>query len=627
MIYKTIIYFNFKEKIFCDLIDNNLVIIYDKFMINTIETRLFLDKPQESEIDSCVRLWSEYYRKTWVLWNNKKLSESEIYHQIMSLNLLTSEQVGSLVNKVKTEHSKIRELSKTQLKQIQSKLDNINKFISKESKTLIKYQKDLLKLKSSKKLDYDKISNLTKTIQKKQLLLNNKNIKVKRLTKSIDIIQKRIDTNTFKLCFGSSALLSQRPGNHKDKFRITDNQKVYKDNEVKLWKSDWDLSRNNIWYSVGDKKKPQGNAEIQYYPNDNKLRLRLTEKESYKRLELISKELNIPFVDLNTKNKYSSIRMKSRFIEINQVEFCAKNKAKIVQALDNSQPISAKIIKKLSPNGKDIGFYLHLSFEESIPVKKDINSVKLTMGIDLNQKGLAYCIVKPDGNKLSNNHSVSIQYKPNGFIKYDLEKKTKEQREWLISNAITDVLAIAKEYGVYNIAIENLDFSSTVNNMNSGYKSNQKYNRMLTQFAKSQFNSMIQRKTERLNIKLYLVNPTFSSIGGFSKYGLINKIKVDIAASLWLARQAIYGKEYKNENNLIFIKKQKEEISFPYFSQNKQSKKLTLVGIEWKDVSLALGKDRKLWYKNTIKFIQLKVGESLSIQNNPFELNQDKTLV
>ena len=93
------------------------------------------------------------------------------------------------------------------------------------------------------------------------------------------------------------------------------------------------------------------------------------------------------------------------------------------------------------------------------------------MGIDLNQKGLAYCIVKQDGNKLNHSKSNNIQYKPTGFIQWDLENKTTEQRQWLISNKITELLAIAQSFGIYNIAIENLDFSSTINHMNSGYKS------------------------------------------------------------------------------------------------------------------------------------------------------------
>ena len=34
-------------------------------MIHTIETRLKLNETQELIIDSCVVLWSRYYRKTW----------------------------------------------------------------------------------------------------------------------------------------------------------------------------------------------------------------------------------------------------------------------------------------------------------------------------------------------------------------------------------------------------------------------------------------------------------------------------------------------------------------------------------------------------------------------------------
>lgn len=585
-------------------------------MINTIETRLLLNKPQESEIDSCVVLWSKIYRKVWKLFNNQKLSETDIYHQIMSLNLLTSYQVRSIINKVKTEHSKIKELTKSQLKQKKSKLEHINKFIIKESKLISKYEKEILKLKASKKLDYSKISKLNNSIKKKQLVLSNKQIKVNRLTKSINLIQQRIETNTFKLCFGSSDLLKQRPGNHTDKFRISKEQKVY--SNLSDWKKDWDLSRNNIWYSVGRSAKPQGNAEIQYYPTDKKLRLRLTDEVACSRLKDTAVNINISFEDLNdNKNhKYSPIRMKSRFIEIEQVEFCSKNQTKITQALEQNKPISAKIVKKLSPNGKNIGYYLQLSFEEVIQQVSNINSIPLTMGIDLNQKGIAYCIVKPDGNKLNKKD------KGYGFISWELENKSTQQRQWLISNAITEVLAIAQEYRVYNIAIENLDFSSNLSTMNSGYKSNQKYNHMLTQFAKQQFSSMIQRKTERLNLKLHLVNPTFSSIGGFSKYGLINKLPVDIAASFWLARQSIFGQEFKQENHIKYIKKYNEEVSIPYLNQSKQSKRLNLNKLEWKDISSALGRNRNYWYKNIMNFINLEVDKSLLTQMNPFELNQ-----
>jgi hypothetical protein len=76
-------------------------------MISTIETRLKLDDKQELIVNSCLSLWSEYYRKTWVMFNNKKLTEVEIYAQLsktnFKTNLFTSNQVLSLFNESKVK--------------------------------------------------------------------------------------------------------------------------------------------------------------------------------------------------------------------------------------------------------------------------------------------------------------------------------------------------------------------------------------------------------------------------------------------------------------------------------------------------------------------------------------------
>ena len=126
-------------------------------MVNAIETRLKLDLTQELDINSCVSLWSEFYRKTWVMFNNLHLEENVIWHNLMNTNLFTSHQVIYLINKVKSEHNKIKALTKSQLKIHKAKLDNINKFINKEDKLIAKLNKDIIKLKSAKKIDYSKI--------------------------------------------------------------------------------------------------------------------------------------------------------------------------------------------------------------------------------------------------------------------------------------------------------------------------------------------------------------------------------------------------------------------------------------------------------------------------------------
>ena len=141
---------------------------------------------------------------------------------------------------------------------------------------------------------------------------------------------------------------------------------------------------------------------------------------------------------------------------------------------------------------------------------------------------------------------------------------------------------------------------------------------------------MITRKTERLGINLYVVNPAYSSVGGFSKYGIMNKLPVDIAASLWLARQSLYGEVYKEEvrNNISYaryIKKYKEAVVFPYDNLSKQSKREIQSKKEWNSIALALGKNRNSWYKNFMKYIKTmnegvnpKVDETLLLQKNLF---------
>ena len=164
-------------------------------MIHTIETRLKLNTTQELIIDSCVILWSTYYRKAWKLWNNQQLKENEIYHQLMDLNLFTSAQVNSLINKVKTEHAKIKELSKSQLKQQKAKLLNITKFIATEQKNISKLLDEINNLKTKlknhhpikdksilqepKNKIHERISKLNHSIKKKNLVFFNKKIKDK----------------------------------------------------------------------------------------------------------------------------------------------------------------------------------------------------------------------------------------------------------------------------------------------------------------------------------------------------------------------------------------------------------------------------------------------------------------
>lgn len=614
-------------------------------MITTIETRLRVDLAQAQVLDESIDLLSWAYRKMWSLYNREKKTESEIYHTMMSLNTLTCQQVKSLIYKIKGDRNRLREITKTQLKQSQERLEQVQKFCDKKTQQIKDHEALILKLKKPepskslmakqsstnktalthqikelpsqspalmtpyKKLDHKKIASLTKSISNTKRLLKAKNQKIKRISEFIDTLKTRIDSNTFKFCFGSSKLLSQKPGNAKDRFRQKAFQKPYA--SVQEWQADWNLARNNQWFSVGDKSQPQGNPEVQYDPALEHLRLRLPEQIAQKRLLAHSIEQNIDLEKIKTLPKLSRFRTASKFLEIPHVVFCHKNAQKLQAAIHNKQPITTKILKRKTPNQKEIGYYLQISFEEVILPAQNVNPPIKIMGVDLNQEGLAFCVVKPDGNKLPQNQG-------HGFLSWDLYEKSSAQREWLISNTISELLAKATALQVSSIAIENLDFSSKFNKMGAGYKNDRSFNKMLSNFASTKFKEQLIRKAERLGLKIAIVNPIFSSVGGFTKFGLINKLPVDISASFWLARQALLGTSFKKENHITWFKKHSEEIAFPYLNLSKQSKTKVLDKIKWKDVSSALGRYRKFWYKNTMIYLQSKVDLAL-LDQDPFE--------
>ena len=721
-------------------------------MITTIETKLLLSLEDKRLINDSIIQWNQAFHIAWNLFNQKQLVEAEVYQKLKELNCLTSHQINSIINKVKTEHSKLKELTKTQLKQVEQKVESITQFINKEQKNIVKLEKEVndikqkikdLKNKTTKtttenlipKKLYQDIAKKVKTITNKKQVINTKQLKLTRLNKKIKLYQNRIDKNIFKLCFGSSDLLKANPKNNV--FRIHQNNiKGQKETQyentvegLKQWSNDWFLARHHQLFSVGNKNEVNGNKEIQYDITTKTLRIRLLESVFQQRLKqleiydiktqqrisydiLSDEKLYLSFKEKGYSAKesfyFSQIRTDLKWIVLNNVEFNPKHEKILINSTIDittqkvNVPITAKIITRSSTkNSKKLNYapqevllcYLQLSFEE-----KTVKAVKLTdrkkllqsdnstknlnnkpdlkensnqkpitsskkelqqktssasivksivLGIDLNEKGLGYCLINKHGNKLNytEEHKQNKLSKPYGFIAWDnngksikLNGKSTEQREFAISNTISKVLELARSYNCFNIAIENLDFAKTINQMNSGYKektvnlsasstsSNKtlnsfNYNQMLSSFAKEKFKLFMIRKTARLGMTLNLVNPTYSSIIGYTKYGITNKIGVDTAASLYIARQGMLGevseKLTEKENNnyqvehIKVVKKYTEDVVLPFM---KYSNQLEVVKLYWKQVlkkepnwntvSLKLGKNRKLWYKNLTEFIQ-----------------------
>lgn len=138
--------------------------------------------------------------------------------------------------------------------------------------------------------------------------------------------------------------------------------------------------------------------------------------------------------------------------------------------------------------------------------------------------------------------------------------------------------------------------------------------------ATSQFQSMTRRAAERVGVTTYLVNPAFSSVGGYTKYGRLNRCNADEAASHWLARQALFGIVWKTEGNTKFVKKQNERLVFAHLPVTRTQSTKALADVQWKNVARALGKNRTCWGANFKTWFQCRVeSASLSDTDRPSE--------
>jgi hypothetical protein len=206
------------------------------------------------------------------------------------------------------------------------------------------------------------------------------------------------------------------------------------------------------------------------------------------------------------------------------------------------------------------------------------------LGLDFNARGVAWCAVKPDGNRLRDEH---------GFFSWDLKSRTSEERRQELGTVVAQLARHAKRLKL-PMAIEALDFATKKAAARAGAV-NKRYNDMLGSLPSAQFAELVTRACEKQHLKLYSVNPMYSSVGGFTKYGRPNRMNADTSAALWLGRQALYGEAWKTDGAVCHVGIFDERLIFSHLPATPMQSMTALAGAQWKDVAWGLGKNRKLW--------------------------------
>jgi hypothetical protein len=259
-----------------------------------------------------------------------------------------------------------------------------------------------------------------------------------------------------------------------------------------------------------------------------------------------------------------------------------------LQAACGRQPVTMRILTRLQPDGA-VAWYLQASidvatgFDPATAARRE----QSVLGLDFNAGGVAWCVVKPDGNRLVERGAAH-----QGFVPWDLKHKTDAERKQAIGTVVQQMARHAEALQVA-VAVENLDFAAKKLAMRAGAV-NKPYNAMLSSLASAQFAELMARACEKRHVTLHGVNPSYSSVG-WVKYGRLNRCSVDAAAAHWLARQALFGTVWKMAGVVQYVKKQDDRLVFPHLSATRMQRMKARAGVQWRDVSRGLGWDRRQW--------------------------------
>lgn len=554
----------------------------------TFEARLFVDAALDALLAENAAHWSWGLRKAWSLLNRQKLTEAQVYAELVKHGL-TSHQVGSLLIAAQGKYKALVALKKTEPQQLELAVDQRERALAAKRKKIASLQKRAAKLKLKRETwaprpgkqrsgRYLEVLRKLRDIEaelrfclnwvkQKESVLRDKRGKAARL--KADLAAGHV-----RLCFGSKKLLAQRPTAANAASTTFDSQEA--------WRTAWDAARGGQWWSVGEAKKPQGNAEVQWNPVTRQLRIRLTDKLAHRRMD----ERGVP--RSGTQQKFMPLRMQCRFVTMEGVDFGSHKEAarKALVAAIGQQPVTMRVLYRLQPDGSR-AWYVQASvdvpsgFEALHPVTRE----RGVLGLDLNARGVAWCAVKPDGNRLAGQH---------GFIAWRLQGLGEAERKQVIGTTVAQLVRHARRLSMA-LAIESLDFTVRKAALRAN-SVNQRYNEMLSSMPTAQFEELMARACERQHLTLYSVNPSYSSVGGFTKYGCANRLDADVSAAWWLARQALYGSVWKTDGVRSYVRKVNERLVFPLMANRMQSMKAS-EGLKWRDVARGLGKNRRLWGK------------------------------
>ncbi len=447
----------------------------------TYQTRLKNQPDVVSEaLDDCAELLSRVERKLFAQTQKVDTFKGKVFNQIKSFFLSFFGILSRHFNSISFA--------------LQGKVDsyrsNLDRYI-KENKERIEKTKKTIEKRYKKEVEPDvRQKHLNKIHQKKRRLA--------RLEKRIEQLESDKATGRARICFGTKKL-----------FNAQFDLKANGYENLEQWKSDWLQSRSNQFILVGSKDETAGNQLcVAKRQKDGTLTLRV----------------RMPDVLVPKHGKY---------VEIPRIKF-EYGQNVIDAALNDNE--ARRILKSIkSSETKRYGVAITYRFlrdkkgwrvfvstaRPQIPIKtlKNIG----TIGIDLNANHVALVETDRFGNIVGTE-----------IIQLNTYGKSKGQTESIIGEVVKTIVA-KSDITLKPIVIEDLDFSQKKSVLREN--SSNRHARMLSSFVYSKFGAFLESRASKYGVKVYKVNPAFTSVIGRVKYASRYGLTVHHAAALVIARR------------------------------------------------------------------------------------------
>ena len=446
------------------------------------------------------RLFVDLYVRKRSSGDLKKLYCAQYKITARQYNSIKKQLDGRILSKV--------ELLKLYMKELSEKVKNTTKRIHSKEAQKVKLQSTLLKMKGNETNFHKKV----KQYRHIKRSIHQKKRKRYSLTLKLEKLESDFKEGKVRICFGSKDLFQKQ-------FNLEENGLTFKQ-----WKQEWEAKRSAQFTFIGSKDETFGNQSCTY-DLENHLRIRVFSKDE----EVFGNYVTLTNVEFGYGQEN---------IDQAKIPSLGYTKGKMNQ-VKYYRALTWKFVRK------DNNWYAYVTVDVDLPNVISLKHNGIT-AIDFNDSFLAVSDVDRYGNLVN---SFQVPYKSTHCTSAQTQQSLSEALKIVIEYAVDQ----AKPVGC-----ENLDFKKKKQNLK---QMSPKQAKLLSGFAYSTYQSMLQSKCEMAGIEWISVHPAYTSQIGHHKFMKKYGISSHTSAALVIGRRCLgFKRMEKIPQHHILNKKKKDSI-------------------------------------------------------------------